>query len=314
LQWLAVASIALGVAASSALVCSARWWWLGDLASSFAWHLGWLTLAAAITLALLRARWLAVAALALAAIHLWPEARLWWPARVERGSRPSLRIADANLLQPNERFDDVAAALRALDPDVITVEELSPQMREALERKLDAWPHRVFSADPNSHWHQGTWGLGLFSRLPIASSRLVQLGECYAPAIEAVIALGNGELVLRVVHIPRPGRVAHMQRRAGALEAFVTQFDWPATSAAVGDFNLTASSPGFAPLLERTGLRDSRAGFGRQPTWILHQLVVPLAITIDHALVGCDVDVLSRRTYTIPGSDHDGVCIELALR
>jgi endonuclease/exonuclease/phosphatase (EEP) superfamily protein YafD len=43
-------------------------------------------------------------------------------------------------------------------------------------------------------------------------------------------------------------------------------------------------------------------------------LPVSLPIAIDHVLVGDAYDVLARRTFTIPGSDHRGVCAELALR
>jgi len=60
--------------------------------------------------------------------------------------------------------------------------------------------------------------------------------------------------------------------------------------------------------------RDSRAGFGRQPTWWMRSLGLPLSVAIDHVLVGARVAVLARSTFELPYSDHAGVRSRLTLR
>ena len=52
-------------------------------------------------------------------------------------------------------------------------------------------------------------------------------------------------------------------------------------------------------------------GFGNQPTW--PSALGGVGIPIDHALVTSGVQVLNRSTFTIPGSDHRGLQLELSI-
>lgn len=70
----------------------------------------------------------------------------------------------------------------------------------------------------------------------------------------------------------------------------------------------------FGRLLEATGLRDSRRGFGRQPTFTTAQPIAGLEIAIDHVLVSDSVRVLDRRIVALEGSDHKSVVVRVAAR
>ncbi|MCC7015266.1 MAG: endonuclease/exonuclease/phosphatase family protein [Planctomycetes bacterium] len=307
-----VGSLTLATSVASIVVFSARWHWIGELVASFAWHVGCATLGVAVAVAALGSRRLALALAALGLVHVAPEASLWLAPRVTHGSEASLSIVSANLLQPNRHADEVAAALSATDADVIAVLELSSSMRATLDRALSGWPHRSYS--PQGPWHSSIWALGVYSRVPLRDVQLVHLRECYAPAIEARVALGSELMTLRIVHLPRPGQAWRVAARNEALEQVATRFEWSPTAVLLGDLNTVSSSPAFADLLEHTALRDSRRGFGRQPSWWLRSLGVPLAIAIDHVLVGSRLEVLERETFEIPFSDHAGVRTRLALR
>jgi len=311
-RWFGV-PVAVALSAASLVVFSARWWWLGELAASFRWHLGWCALLCGASLGALRAWKTAGFTALLACWLLAPELALSLRPRPSSARERHLDVVAANLMWPNKRIAQVIDALRAADPDVIAFEELSPSSREQLERALTAWPARVISPPPDQ-WSDGTWGIGLFSKLPLQQVRLVPVGDSYAPLIEAQVDCDGRRLTLRVVHVPRPGRLHHLERRESTLDALEHELQWNESCVLLGDLNTTSNSPAFDDLLERTGLRDSRRGFGRQPSWTLHQLVLPLSIAIDHVLVGSALAVVERETLTLPGSDHRAVRARIEVR
>src|SRR5262249_38286126 len=75
------------------------------------------------------------------------------------------------------------------------------------------------------------------------------------------------------------------------------------------DLNTTAGSPHFAEFLRVSGLRDSRFGFGPQPSWPTWS---PLRLTIDHAFLSADLAVAGRRPGPDIGSDHYPLILDLA--
>src|SRR5262249_6462450 len=77
----------------------------------------------------------------------------------------------------------------------------------------------------------------------------------------------------------------------------------------IGDLNSTDGSAHFRDLLRVSGLRDSRLGFGRQPSWPTMGFY---RIAIDHALVSDDLAVVDRRPGPNVGSDHFPLILDLA--
>jgi endonuclease/exonuclease/phosphatase (EEP) superfamily protein YafD len=331
------AALATGAVASSAPILFARQVWFGELVASFEWQVGWTLAAAALSLALLRARRIALAVALLALVHVAPDLRLWLPREESAsaaGAAPQrLRLASANVLQPNRHHAEIGAALAATDADVIGVLELSLEMRTVLERELSAWPHRAF-APTREPWSSSTWGIALFSKRPLHDVRFVQLIECYAPLIEARVESAAGadsqRLTLRLVHLPRPGSKWRVEVRNEALAQLASQFEWGPHTVVFGDLNTTSSSPAFGDLLERTALADSRQGFGRQsswwlrsapnlrragaPAWLAQGLGVRLGIAIDHVLTGAGLVAEERAVFELPFSDHGGVLADFSVR
>ena len=79
----------------------------------------------------------------------------------------------------------------------------------------------------------------------------------------------------------------------------------------IGDLNTTPWSRLFARLVERTGLCDSRAGFGIQASFPSDMAF--LRIPIDHLLASCAVGVRARRIGPQVGSDHLPVIAGLTI-
>ena len=300
----------------SLLVWSARWFWLGEVAASFSWHLGWAGGAGALLLASIQRPRLALAAALLAGVHLWPELSLWLPD--ERSGaleepRPELTVASCNLLWTNTYREGLLEWLERADPDVVAFQEVSPLWREVLEGLSESHPYLLLSPPPEE-WNRGTWGTAFLARVPITGERLIPPPEGLSrPLMEITTLLDGQPLILRGAHPVRPGRAWRNAGRDAVLQTLARQ-DWSGAGILLGDLNVTSTSPSFARLLETSGLRDSRVGFGRQPSYTTQALVPGLEIAIDHVLVSDSIHVLERRTGVLWGSDHRTVVVRVARR
>lgn len=298
---------------------------LGELAAQVRYPFGEIVAAGTVVLLLLR-RWKSAALAALVTnFCLAPELRLSFQDRDPVTSGETLRLVSANLLRDNDLYAEALDAVLAEDPDVIGLMEISPAWREAaLERLAGAYPH-VIEGKTTAEWDETSWGSMLFSRVPFRSAEAVPIvvrSWPQRPPLEAVLETTQGPLTVHLLHPELPGRAYRLRARMAQLD-WLAEREVQGERLLVGDLNTTSTSPLFGRLLERTGLRDSRAGFGRQPTWnqIPGQVPAPLAsvvrrvwvpgFAIDHALASPGLDVVDRRTIEVPGSDHRAVVIEV---
>jgi len=294
------------------LVWSARWFWLGEVATSFTWYLGWAGLLGALALWFVERRRLAIASALIAALHLWPELSLWLPSArsgATDAQGQELTIASCNLLWGNPDSALIHKWLEEHDPDIVAFQEVSVKSRVILEGLSKSYPFSVVS--PDKEWHRKTWGTAFLSRVPLTSSRLLPALESNARSpLEVTVSLGGKDLVLRNIHPTRPGKEWRNLKRNAVLKG-IAKLDWQGQCILLGDLNVTSTSPTFTELLEVSGLRDSRLGFGRQPSFTPSELGGVFSVAIDHVLVSDSLHVTDRRTVSIPGSDHRGVVVRI---
>lgn len=198
--------------------------------------------------------------------------------------------------------------LAARDPDLVLCSELTPGWRRALATVLERYPHRCEAPAA------GPFGIGLYSRFPLAESAVVPLGFSWAPAIRAVVQSPGGTLGLLGVHTPRPGLGQHCAERDAALAAIPAALaQLPRPWCVVGDCNATAQNRAFGRLLAATGLCDA----GCAPfagTWNA-SWPAPLRVAIDHILVDTVAGLGVAEVAVGPefGSDHLPLVAELRL-
>ncbi|MEO5568130.1 MAG: endonuclease/exonuclease/phosphatase family protein, partial [Gemmatimonadaceae bacterium] len=140
------------------------------------------------------------------------------PLEVERsrsnedGAR--LALAVSNVLESNRESDRVLAVMRAADADVMLFVETDDWWRERLDALLTTHPHTVQCPLSN------TYGMLLYSRLPLSGTSIDFLIEPDIPSIQAHVQLRNGEFVwLNCVHPrpPAPGENDESQERDAEL-------------------------------------------------------------------------------------------------
>lgn len=221
----------------------------------------------------------------------------------------------------NHQTQDVIAAIREQNPDVIDLVEYVEPWRQKLESSgvLKRYPYRA----------TGAGHIALYSKRPLKNTRLTYAGKQRVANQANVIAqftLDKEPITILVAHPASPIMPSHLQ---WLQESFAT---WEQERnklgrnlIIVGDLNTSPWSREFKNLTAMTGLRDSQLGYGIQPSWPMllpmlgvrtepNWLTQALQIPIDHVLVSERLIVFSRQTGPFVGSDHLPVIIELGLR
>jgi endonuclease/exonuclease/phosphatase (EEP) superfamily protein YafD len=308
-RWLRRASSVLATAAliHPAARVAARLDWRLDLLTHFSIAAWIVTLTAVATLAWVRRYRIALGFSALAVVQAVPILRYEWPNPVRPpSSGPRLRLLVANVYKNNRDYEAIAGLIRRERPDVVGFVEVLPHLVAGLEKTAS---HRDY---PYRYYHPvGVQGLALWFRERPAS---VEEPAIFAPkgnpVYRATIRLGDRDVRLWLAHPPNPigdGR-ERANRDLRALGVAVGKER--GSRILLGDMNRTEGSPYFADFLRESGLRDSRLGFGSQPSWPTWSFY---RIPIDHAFVSGDLAVVGRRLGPAIGSDHLPLILDVTL-
>ena len=218
--------------------------------------------------------------------------------------RPRLRLVVLNVWWPGDHHARVAALVEREQPDVVALTELTPAWAEAIAPALRDYPHRLLRpAD-------GSFGVGLFSRLPLRDPRILEPEDDDLPPVaRAGLDRDGSRVELFVVHAPGvlPRAAAGEQREfVGVLAELVRAAG--ARALVCGDLNAAPWSRPFRELLDAAGLeRDDpwRPFEGTFPVW--SRL---LRTPIDQCAAGGAVSVASRAGPDV-GSDHLPLLVEV---
>ena len=290
---------------------ASRFWWGFELATHFrvqyALALGGFTL---ILLALRQWRWSALfgafALLNLAfIISAFGENNPATPAVA--GNQPTLRALLANVNAENRDSERIQHLIVASDPDIIVLLEATPWLLDRLRDLSKRYPHHA--AEP----HDDQFGIVLFSRHPFIQSQIARFGDALSPpAIVATITTGERPFTLIGVHLWPPISADLAEGRNEQLRALAGRVNQNRLPVLVlGDLNLSPWSPWFARLLADSGLRDSRRGWGIQPSWPTGWW--PLWIPIDHVLFSAGIHIRHREIGPAIGSDHYPVIVDFQV-
>lgn len=299
--------VAAGVVACAATLFGflGRFSWFLDLFSHFrVQYLIGLSILALLLLAT-RHRRTASVFFAFACINLGVVLPLYFGGQAAAPEALTLR---AMLLNVNTHFGDpgrVKQVIQEVDPDILVLEEISSQWVLDLRSISDLHPHSFMEP------REDNFGIGLFSKLPLADSEIVYAGEAHVPSIVATVDTGSGRLGIMATHTVPPYSARHTRRRNEQLEKLADFIPSSQPLLFLGDLNMTPWNHYFKRFLRRTGLIDSCRGYGIQPTWPNDN---PLFwIPIDHCLHSPDIVVLKREIGPDVGSDHYPVIVDFAI-
>jgi endonuclease/exonuclease/phosphatase (EEP) superfamily protein YafD len=217
-----------------------------------------------------------------------------------------LRILSANLARGREPAESFAALARAVDADVVAVQELARIQADALAR---IFPFGALHVHPNR--------MGIALRMPGLVRQVALPGR---NAYVASVHLNSGTIVdvmnvhILAPHAGLPWQTASIRRRQiCGIEAYLHR-SGRAPLILVGDLNSTPIWPAYRRLSKMltdgaTAAARARGCFPRR-TWGLWY--GPKLLRIDHALVrGVSVENVEIRRLT--RSDHSAVIVDVRV-
>jgi endonuclease/exonuclease/phosphatase (EEP) superfamily protein YafD len=218
----------------------------------------------------------------------------------------SIRLMNANVLARNERYDRLRQIINDEQPDIIFLQEVSPEWLTALEAIQEDYPFHY--AEPRHN----NFGIAVYSRLPLDAVTHVDSPPLDYPTIIATMTVDGSRLTLVNTHpmipLDRSGFEARNHQLA-SIAAIVAAVKGGVVLS--GDFNTSMWSPAYQQLEEVTGLRNARQGNGILPTW---PTFMPFAmIPIDHTLVSEEINVVDLRTGASLGSDHLPLILDFSV-
>lgn len=225
------------------------------------------------------------------------------PASIERPLRAML----ANVNTQTGRANDVAAAIRRFNPDIIVLEEVSAKWLSDLKSVLDGYTH--YEREPR----EDNFGIGLWSRFPFTHSRVAYIGTAEVPSIIVEIVTKQGKCTVVATHPLPPSGKEYSEFRnnqLAELPRWVRQASSPVVL--LGDLNVTPWNHYFKRLLIESGLKDSSHGQGVRPTWPTFSPL--MLIPIDHCLYSQGIKIVARQTGPRVGSDHFPVIVDFVIQ
>lgn len=289
---------------------AARWHWLLELTTHFAWQYA-VAMPVVVLLAFAakrrRVAWLAGATLLvnLYALSGYGVADIREDAWGEKLARRSFRVMTLNVLTANRRFDDVLQLVEREQPDVMVFLEVDQPWVDALEALETKYlTHDAVVRTDN-------FGVAFFSRLPVDSLAFQDFGAD-VPSVVAEVQTPRGPVVFVGTHpLPPSSRLfAELRnRQLSALASYVAEL--PAPTIVAGDLNITPFSPYFRDLLRVGNLVDSAVGVPYKATWFGGGRF--MAIPIDHVLHTSGLLTWKHRVSGPIGSDHRAVLVDFVL-
>jgi len=260
--------------------------------------------------------WLLFALLALAVgiqvAQMLPYTRCWRYQSPPATSpdAPRLRIVISNVCMKNRSFDRWLEVVRAPDPHLIIGVEIDRVWADALTSLHADYPHRILCPQDN------TYGIALYSRFPLESSKIEHLVENDVPSVFTTLVLPSGDRVHCVVLHPRPPRPdigqdsdfrdAELVRAAEIVRHVRSPF------IVAGDLNDVAWSHTTHLFQRIVGALDPRIGRGIFATF--HTRHRWMRYPLDHLFHSNHFAVAQLQRLPDVGSDHFPIFIELVLQ
>lgn len=232
--------------------------------------------------------------------------KFYWKDTPSASAKTTLKLCAINLLSSNDEYSKVIDFIRDTDADVVVVQELSNKWGQQLNVLSEEYLYRGML--PRSD----NFGIGILSKVPLEDTKFTSLSGAKVSTVTTTLRLQSQFITIIGTHPPPPVGMQQFVWRNEQLTNLST-FTMSQTTPVVllGDLNCSSFSPNFRRLIDQSGLRDTRIGYGLQPTWPVN--LFPLWVTIDHCLVSKDIAVLDRAVGPNIGSDHLPVIVTLDL-
>lgn len=206
-------------------------------------------------------------------------------------------LGSMNLNVKNKNHQGVRDYLEEKDFDFIFFQEFTTLWKEQLQQFDEKYPFNTSGKlDSNCI-------IGIKSKLPIDSFKIHDSGFEKVPFIESTLNIEGKKVTVFGIHTryPLSNRAYKIRNNQFRMINELIK-NTEGEIILVGDMNCTTWSPSFSILTQNTDLRDTRKGFGIQPSW--GGRIPTVFLPIDNIFVSKGIEVLHTQTGKEIGSDH----------
>ena len=261
---------------------------------------------------LITGRWIvgviAVASAGLASLSLFtvdhvspPKTAAWTgdinrPGMDTRRSDPGVVLLWCNLKGDARALGDLAVLAARINADVVGLSEAPSATPERLQELFPSLPHMV---DPGARGASDLISrVVVISRAPLGDMRVREEDPWSGrPYLVAEMDDPGGPITLIVAHPNRPFTPQGMAARDALIDAVAADTPDHGRFVVMGDFNVAPWAPAYKAL---PGVRAGNPAL--EATWVSRW--PGLGLTIDHVLIGDQVELLSYWIGPSIGSDH----------
>jgi endonuclease/exonuclease/phosphatase (EEP) superfamily protein YafD len=219
----------------------------------------------------------------------------------------SVRVMVSNVYQKNQEYDKLIKLIIQKQPDLLLVVETNELWAHALKKIESEFTYSIKCPLEN------TYGMILYSRLKIRSSKICFLVEPGVPSFEVKVVLRSGVTIEIFTAHPKPPSPTENDRSTERdaelllIAKKVRQSNYPAL--VFGDFNDVAWSHTTRLFKRMSGLLDPRIGRGFFNTF--HAKIPLMRFPLDHVFSSHHFTVVKMERLSFCNSDHFPIFIEL---
>lgn len=232
-----------------------------------------------------------------------------WPGSLARDAEAAppqtFTALVANVWGRNRQSEALVERIRDLDADLMFLLEVHRRHHPALEVFASSHPTRL-------DCEARSCDVLLLTRFPTAGSAIDKVDPKTGASVNATdLLVGDRRLRAVGTHLTRPIVEGSLGRQLAQVDFIIDRAAIDQATIVGGDFNAVPWGQVVKRFEARSGVLATAGGLtGTWPSW----LPLPLRLPIDQVFVGSDLMILSRHVVDLPGSDHEGVLVEVAFR
>lgn len=215
-------------------------------------------------------------------------------------SESVISVMIANVKMSNDPDGRLVDMVREVRPDLLLAMETNAKWNGALATLEETMPHTV------SHVSDSSFGIHLFSRLPLDSPEIRFLAGQDTAQVVTGVTLASGEIVDFLGVHPRPPLPSNdnttISRDAVLYKAALLLREHERTGIVAGDFNATPWETAVRRMRQIGNLQETRRGYGYVPTFNANSWW--MSWPLDHIFHEAGFATLSLERLSSFGSDH----------
>lgn len=218
----------------------------------------------------------------------------------------NITILVYNVLMTNRNTEELLLMAKRENPDLILLNEPDHWWADQIAELEQTHPWQVKVPQEN------TYGMLVYSRLPLSDARVERRREEDIPSIHAIVELPSGRKFRFLAVHPRPPAEEDTEERDAELDEVareIKESDLPCIVA--GDMNDVAWSRTTKKFQQLSGTLDPRVGRGFFNTF--HAQVPVLRYSLDHVFHTPEFSLVELRKLKKADSDHFPILIRLNL-